>query len=79
MHPLQSRLIAGSLLLAVGLSTQAKALNLIGPWEIHSLDPSSSSGILFTRLQVAETLVDADNAGTLKPGLASRWQASSDR
>ena len=79
MHPLRSHLFAGSLLLAIGLSAQAKPLNLIGPWEIHSLDPSSSSGILFTRMQVAETLVDADNLGTLKPGLARRWQASSDQ
>ncbi|MFD2449689.1 ABC transporter substrate-binding protein [Vogesella fluminis] len=79
MHPLRSPLLTGSLLLAIGLSAQAKPLNLIGPWEIHSLDPSSSSGILFSRLQIAETLVDADNLGTLKPGLASRWQASSDQ
>lgn len=79
MFPLRSPLYAGSLLLAMSLAAHAKPLNLIGPWEIHSLDPSSSSGILFTRLQVAETLVDADNTGTLKPGLASRWQAAPDQ
>ena len=76
MPPMRSSLYAGSLLLAMSLAAQAKPLNLIGPWEIHSLEPSSSSGILFTRMQIAETLVDADNRGTLQPGLATRWQAA---
>lgn len=53
-------------------------LKMIGPWEIHSLDPSAN-GVFFTRLQVAETLVDADDKGELKPGLAISWQVSADR
>lgn len=52
-------------------------LDVIGPYEVHSLDPATAEGI-FTRLQVAETLVDADGSGTLRPGLASEWSASED-
>jgi peptide/nickel transport system substrate-binding protein len=50
---------------------------VVGPFEVHSLDPSTSGGI-FTRLQVAETLVDADGGGALRPGLASVWDVSED-
>lgn len=56
----------------------AAPLRIVGPWEIHSIDPASN-GIFFTRLQIAETLVDSDTSGTLRPGLAERWQVSSDR
>ncbi|MFD5276432.1 ABC transporter substrate-binding protein [Pseudarthrobacter sp. NPDC058362] len=50
-------------------------LDVIGPYEVHSLDPAAAEGI-FTRLQVAETLVDADGAGRLRPGLATHWKAA---
>lgn len=49
-------------------------LRLVGPWEIAGLEPASS-GYLFTRLQVTETLVEADDDGRLRPGLATRWAA----
>lgn len=52
-------------------------LKVVGQFELHSLDPSTSGGF-FTRLQVAETLVDADNQGALQPGLATAWEASPD-
>lgn len=52
-------------------------LKVVGQFELHSLDPSTSGGF-FTRLQVAETLVDADNQGTLQPGLATGWETSPD-
>ena len=52
-------------------------LKVVGQFEVHSLDPSTSGGF-FTRLQVAETLVDADNQGALQPGLATGWEASPD-
>lgn len=54
-----------------------RTLEVVGQFEVHSLDPSTSGGI-FTRLQVAETLVDADPDGTLMPGLATQWRASKD-
>lgn len=52
-------------------------LKVVGQFELHSLDPATSGGF-FTRLQVAETLVDADNQGALQPGLATDWEISTD-
>lgn len=52
-------------------------LKVVGQFELHSLDPSTSGGF-FTRLQVAETLVDADAQGALQPGLATEWDVSAD-
>jgi peptide/nickel transport system substrate-binding protein len=54
-----------------------EVLDVIGPYEVHGLDPATAEGI-FTRLQVAETLVDADGTGQLRPGLAAEWAASED-
>ncbi|MFC7485289.1 ABC transporter substrate-binding protein [Knoellia sp. CPCC 206453] len=51
---------------------------VVGPFEIHSLEPTASSG-LFTRLEVAETLVSSDVEGTLAPGLATTWRPSADK
>lgn len=47
-------------------------LNVVTPWEITSEDPSKS-GYIFQRLQLAETLVDADEKGNLLPALAQSW------
>ena len=52
-----------------------RPLKVVGQFELHSLDPSTSGGF-FTRLQVAETLVDADLRGALQPGLATGWEVS---
>lgn len=52
-------------------------LQIVGPWEIAGLAPAVS-GYVFTRLQIAETLVDADDDGTLLPGLAEGFSASAD-
>ncbi|AOO85058.1 ABC transporter substrate-binding protein [Bosea vaviloviae] len=65
----------------VGLSligtVQAKPLKVIGPWEIAGIDPAQS-GYVFSRMQVAETLVSVDADGKLIGGLASSWSASED-
>lgn len=53
-------------------------LQVVGQFEVHSLDPATAGGT-FTRLQVAETLVDADVDGALQPGLAQDWEASADQ
>lgn len=58
-------------------SAHGKPLSMVGPWEIHSIDPASN-GVFFTRMQVAETLVEVDGKGALLPGLASAWSASED-
>lgn len=57
---------------------QARApLQIVGPWEISGLAPVNS-GYMFTRLQVAETLMDAADDGTPRPALAQRWSVSAD-
>ena len=52
-------------------------LRVVTPWEISSLEPSRA-GYNFTRLQVSETLLGADDGGLPGPGLATRWAASED-
>jgi peptide/nickel transport system substrate-binding protein len=55
--------------------TQRAPLQIVGPWEITGLTPASS-GYIFTRLQVTETLLNASDDGTPQSGLATRWTAS---
>jgi peptide/nickel transport system substrate-binding protein len=75
--------LAGSLVATTACSVERSAgaeedvLRIAGPFEVHSLDPASSDGI-FTRLQVAETLVSSDLEGGLVPGLSTGWRASRD-
>ncbi|NDY92532.1 ABC transporter substrate-binding protein [Ideonella sp. TBM-1] len=70
---------AGTLLLPAGAAGRAATaegpLRIVGPWEISGLEPASS-GHFFTGLQVAQTLVDADDTGRLRPGLAAAWQVA---
>jgi peptide/nickel transport system substrate-binding protein len=63
-------------LLAAGVA-EARPLKVIGPWEIAGIDPAQS-GFVFSRMQVAETLVSTDADGRLTPGLAASWTASED-
>lgn len=60
---------------SAGHSHDRDALRVVGPFEVHSVAPVESSG-LFTRLEVAETLVSSDLAGALRPGLATTWNDS---
>ena len=80
MNPLRF----AAVFLALSVSTLTPALgadrttvSVAAPWEIKSLDPSVS-GFAFQRMQVMETLVDADSNGMLRPGLASGWEVSAD-
>ena len=52
-------------------------LMIVGPWEISGLAPVSS-GYLFTRMQIAETLMGAHDDGRPAPALAERWTVSDD-
>lgn len=79
--------LAGTLAGALALSscsaaprdaaTADETLRVVGPFEVHSLEPAASDGV-FTRLEVAETLVSSDLSGELTPGLATDWSASPD-
>lgn len=64
--------LAGSVALA-----DDRPLRIVGPWEIVGVDPAQS-GYVFSRTQVAETLVTADGEGRLAPLLAESWSASED-
>jgi peptide/nickel transport system substrate-binding protein len=81
-HGRRACLMTGLALAVPGLgatapSAAAGVLRVVGPWEINSLEPASA-GYLFTRMQVTETLTDADEAGCALPGLAARWDTSPD-
>jgi peptide/nickel transport system substrate-binding protein len=63
--------------LAAEAPAHAQPLKVAGPWEITGLEPAQT-GYVFSRLQVAETLVTADREGKLVPALAERWSVSDD-
>lgn len=62
---------------SIALAESRRTLKVVSPWEVSNLDPSKT-GHVFTRLEIAETLVEVDDQGLLIPGLASRWTASTD-
>lgn len=61
-----------------GIASAAdRPLKVVGPWEIAGIDPAQS-GYVFSRMQVAETLVAADPTGALTPALAESWSSGDD-
>ncbi|WP_282603892.1 ABC transporter substrate-binding protein [Paracoccus sp. PARArs4] len=54
-----------------------QTLDIAAPFELKGLDPALS-GDIFLRLEIAETLVDSDAKGRLRPGLATEWTTSDD-
>lgn len=52
-------------------------VTIAAPWEVTSYD-IAVSGFAIQKLQVMENLVDADETGTLRPGLAQSWDSSED-
>ena len=61
--------------LLVGMNAaHGKPLAMVGPWEIHSVDPASN-GVFFTRMQVAETLVEVDGQAICNPDSPASGQA----
>ncbi|MCE9684566.1 ABC transporter substrate-binding protein [Halomonas alkalisoli] len=78
---LPGSLVSCSLLLGLALLPLSAAadrpLSVVAPWEITGADPSTS-GYVYARMRVAETLVDTDADGQPAPGLAASWQASDD-
>lgn len=69
------------ILLSTSLSSAALSndgvLDVAAPFEIKGADPSLS-GDIFLKMDIAETLVNADTTGRLLPGLAENWSVSDD-
>jgi peptide/nickel transport system substrate-binding protein len=57
--------------------TPANSIKIAAPFEIGGFDPVRS-GFLFGRLEIAETLVTADDGGRPMPALAASWTVSDD-
>lgn len=62
---------------ACGPNQDPEVLTLGGPFEFTSQDPARD-GFVYTRLQVAESLLEVDDAGRLLPGLAQGWAVDDD-
>lgn len=71
---LAAALLAGCV---TGTGALAQTLNVVGPWEIAGIDPAQT-GYVFSRMQVAETLVTTEPSGQLAPGLAESWSVDAD-
>lgn len=52
-------------------------LDVVAPFEIKGADPATS-GNIYIKMDIAETLVNADAEGQLTPGLARDWQVTDD-
>ena len=50
---------------------------MVAPFEIKDADPVTG-GKFFIKMDIAETLVNADAEGRLTPGLATDWHVSDD-
>ncbi|MBT0568949.1 ABC transporter substrate-binding protein [Curvibacter sp. CHRR-16] len=59
------------------MAAPTESLKVVAPWEITGLDPAKA-GYVFTRMRVAETLVDVADDGSLRGALATRWTVSKD-
>ena len=66
---------AAFLLSQPALAESKSNVTIVAPWEVASYDPAVS-GFTIQRLEVMENLVDADETGALRPGLATSWEAS---
>jgi peptide/nickel transport system substrate-binding protein len=74
---LQATAAAAALPTSLVHAQGTRTLKVVSPWEVMTLDPSKT-GYIFTRLEVAETLVEVDDKGLFVGGLASRWSTSAD-
>ncbi|KAA5609429.1 ABC transporter substrate-binding protein [Rhodovastum atsumiense] len=72
-------LLAAITLVAVPLAARAEEapLRVVAPWDVASLEPSRA-GYVFTRMQVAETLIGVSPQGLPEPALATSWSVAPD-
>lgn len=52
-----------------------KVLTVVTPWEVTNADPSTS-GFVYQRMGIGETLVDVDAQGNITPALAQKWETA---
>ncbi|QKJ23164.1 ABC transporter substrate-binding protein [Poseidonibacter lekithochrous] len=64
-------------LTALALTINAKELKIVGAWKITGMEPAQS-GYIFSRTQVAETLMTVDKTGKVIPSLAKKIEVSKD-
>lgn len=69
--------VSGATWITPGTASEADVFNVVAPFEVKGVEPSTS-GDLFLKTRVAETLVDADENGNPLPALAERWEVSDD-
>ncbi|WP_246660290.1 ABC transporter substrate-binding protein [Rhizobium sp. FKL33] len=77
LRPLSIAALFATLLPMAALADPS-ALDVAAPFEIKSADPVLS-GDIFQKMDVVETLVNADASGTLLPSLSDGWKVSDDR
>ncbi|MBF8224104.1 ABC transporter substrate-binding protein, partial [Halomonas sp. 328] len=69
--PSPRRLLTGlalaSALISPPLLAESRPLAVVAPWEINGSDPATS-GYIFARMGIAETLVEVDAEGRQAPG-----------
>lgn len=70
-------LTAALCLPSIASSADRTTVTIVAPWEVASYDPAVA-GFAIQKLQIMENMVDADETGTLRPGLATSWEASDD-
>lgn len=74
---LAALLLASSAVCTAHAATPDRVFDVVAPFEIVGLDPSVS-GFIFQRMQITETLLEADAKGQPLPALAEQWQVSDD-
>lgn len=59
------------------LADSSKPVTIAAPWEVASYD-IAVAGFAIQKLEILENMVDADENGVLKAGLATEWSANED-
>ncbi len=70
-------LVAATISLGAFAALADDTLDVVAQFEIQSPEPSTS-GYIFTRMGISETLTNAGPDGLLTPGLATNWTVSED-
>lgn len=73
----QAIFCAAVLFSSPAFADDSQSVTIASPWEVASYDPAVS-GFAIQKLEIMENLVDADETGKLRPGLATNWHASED-